>query len=207
MAEYNAWAGPYGLHLPADQDVPYLSNLEAALWWQVLPEVRTLYVQYNRVEPQTAATLDQLGTALGDPEIERVVLDIRHNFGGEVSALDPIERLFEDAAAALPGATYVITGRNTFSAASLLLAHLDQRTDAQILGEAMGGAPNAWGDSEAVALPFSGLSILVSTTFNVGVDPDDRRDTIEPDLLVTLTREDWRGGSDPALAHIFAVAP
>ena len=147
MAEYNAWAGPYGLHLPEDPDVLYLSDIDDDLWWQVLPDTRTLYVQYNRVERQTGAVLDELGSALGDPAIERVVLDIRHNYGGELSALDAIEELFEAVAGDLPGQLFVITGRNTFSAGSLLVARLEEHTDATFVGEAMGGCPTLWGDS------------------------------------------------------------
>ena len=162
MADYNAWAGPYGLHLPDDPDVLYLSDIDDDLWWQVLPETQTLYVQYNRVERQTAGVLDELGIALGDPTIERVVLDIRHNYGGELSALDAIEGLFEDAAQALPGQLFVITGRNTFSAGSLLVARLDASTDATFVGEPMGGCPTLWGDSMDLELPFSGIDVSVA---------------------------------------------
>ena len=202
MAEYNAWAGPYGLHLPGDPDVLFLSDIETDLWWQVLPDGRTLYVQYNRVEFQSTGVLDALGTALGDPAIERVVLDVRHNYGGELRALDPIERLFTDVARDLPGQLFVIMGRNTFSAGSMLVARLDARTDATFVGEATGGCPTLWGDSTDLNLPFSGIVVSVATERSVGVDPDDPRDTIEPDLIVPLTREAWRGDIDPALERI-----
>lgn len=202
MAEYNAWAGPYGLHLPEDPDVLYLSDIEDDLWWQVLPDTRTLYVQYNRVERQTGALLDELGSALGDPAIERVVLDIRHNYGGELSALDAVEELFAGVAGDLPGQLFVITGRNTFSAGSLLVARLDAHTDATFVGEPMGGCPTLWGDSTDLELPFSGIDVSVATELSVGVDQDDPRDNIEPDQIATLTREDWRDGIDPALEQI-----
>ena len=50
MADYNAWAGPYGLHIPADPDVPYLSRMDEPLWWSRLDDGATLFVQYNRVD-------------------------------------------------------------------------------------------------------------------------------------------------------------
>jgi hypothetical protein len=207
MAEYNAWAGPYGLHLPEDPDVLYLSDIADDLWWQVLPDTRTLYIQYNRVEPQTTGLLDELGAALGDPAIERVVLDIRHNYGGELSALDAIEGLFEEVAGDIPGQLFVITGRNTFSAGSLLVARLDANTDATFVGEPMSGCPTTWGDSMDLDLPFSGIDVSVATELSVGVNPDDPRDTIEPDQPVPLTREDWRDGIDPMLEHIVVFVP
>ena len=45
----------------------------------------------------------------------------------------------------------------------------------------MGGCPTLWGDSTDLALPFSGIVVSVATELEVGVDPDDPRDTIEPD--------------------------
>jgi hypothetical protein len=207
MAEYNAWAGPYGLHLPADPDVLYLSNFEDDLWWQVLPDTQTLYVQYNRVEHKSPAELDELEAALTDPAHERVVLDIRHNFGGEVPALDPFYALFDDQRVDEPGRLFVITGRNTWSAGSMLLARLEAGTSATITGESMGGNPTFYGDVTEVHLPYSGLSVTVTGMLEVGVDPDDPRDTIEPDQPQPLTREDWRSGFDAALAFIVVSAP
>ena len=202
MAEYNAWAGPYGLHLPADPDVLSLSNIEDDLWWQVLPDGRTLYVQYNRVERLVPGVLAELGDALTDPAIERVVLDIRHNYGGEVPALDPFYALFDDPLVDVPGELFVISGRNTWSAGSMLLARLEAGTSARIVGESMGGNPTFYGDTTEVPLPYSGLSITVTGMLEVGVDPDDPRDTIDVDELAPLTREAWRDGIDPALERI-----
>lgn len=202
MAEYNAWAGPYGLHIPADPDVLYLSNIEDDLWWEVLPDTRTLYVQYNRVERLVPSVLEDLGSALKEPAIERVVLDIRHNYGGEVPALDPFYALFDDPLVDVPGKLFVITGRNTWSAGSMLLARLEAGTSATIVGESMGGNPTFYGDVTDVPLPYSGLSITVTGMLEVGVDPDDPRETIEVDQLAPLTRTFWRDRRDPALELI-----
>jgi hypothetical protein len=207
MADYNAWAGPYGLHIPTDPDVRYLSHIDDDLWWEVMYDARTLYVQYNRVEHQNPATLEELEAALTDPAIERVVLDIRHNYGGEVPALDPFYALFDDPLVDVPGKLFVITGRNTWSAGSMLLARLEAGTSATIVGESMGGNPTFYGDVTEVRLPYSGLSVTVTGMLEVGVDPDDPRDTIEPDRPQPFTREDWRIGFDAALAFIVVSAP
>jgi hypothetical protein len=201
MAEYNAWAGGYGLHLPADPGVPYLARIDDALW-VTGPDARgTVFAQYNRVE---FIGLGELTTALAHPQTTSLVLDIRHNFGGEVSAIEPLITTVSQFAAADAGATYLVTGRNTFSAASLLAARLDAETDVQVVGSAMGGCPNAWGDSEEVALPYSGMRVSVSTVFNVGADSSDMRPTIDPDIPAPLTAEEWARGGDPALDAIRA---
>lgn len=207
MAEYNGWAGPYGLHLPADPDILYLSNLDDDLWWQVLPDATSLYVQYNRVERTPAAELADLRAAMLGPDVTRVILDIRHNFGGEVPALDPLMAVLDDPAIDIPDRLYLITGRNTLSAASLLTARLEARTDAVIVGEPMGGCPTFYGDTTEVPLPFSGLSITVTGMLEVGVDPEDERSNVELDQIATLSREDWADGRDPALEHIVVFVP
>ena len=198
MADYNAWTGPYGLHLPADADVLYLSRIGDDLWWQALDR-RTLFVQYNRVERRS---LTDLTVALADRAVETVVLDLRHNFGGEASVVDQFVPLFRDWETEHDGALFAVTGRNTFSAGATITARLHDSSSAVIVGEAMGGCPTFWADVEPLNLPYSGIQISVPTTFEVGTDAVDTRLTIEPDLPAPLTPEAWSAGDDPALDAI-----
>ena len=206
MEDYNNWAGPYGLHLPGNPDVRSLSRIDDDLWWEMLPDGETLYVQYNRVE-FLGSNITVLGQALKAPEVTRVVLDMRHNFGGEVRPLDTMVGLFNDAAVDQPGKLFVITGRNTFSAASMLVARLEAQTDAVFIGEPMGGCPTFYGNVVELPLPHSGLSVLVSSTFEVGADANDTRQNIELDGQAELTQEEWAAGEDPAMDLILVAAP
>jgi hypothetical protein len=207
MEDYNNWAGPYGLHLPTDPDVRWLSRVEDDLWWEILPDDQTLYVQYNRVERITPATVESLRAAVTDPELTRVILDIRHNFGGEVPVLDEIEPIFDDPAVDQPGKLFVFVGRNTWSAGSMLLARLEAHTDAVLVGEPMAGCPTFYGDVVELPLPHSGLALLVTEMLEVGVDPADTRTNIELDAVAELSQEDWESGIDPALELVIPVAP
>jgi hypothetical protein len=205
MAEYNAWAGPYGLHLPADPAVRYLSNIDEDLWWELLPD-ETLYVQYNRVE-RIGAEIEDLRAAVTDPAVGRVVLDIRHNFGGEVPALDPMMDVLDDPAVDRPDRLFVLVGRNTWSAGSMLMARLEARTGAVFIGEPMAGCPTFYGDIVELRLPHSGLVLLVAEMLEVGVDPDDARLNVDLDIAIDLTQDDWEEGRDPALETIVAAGP
>ncbi|HJP88055.1 MAG TPA: hypothetical protein VJ850_03355 [Candidatus Limnocylindrales bacterium] len=202
MADYNAWAGPYGLHLPADPKVLYLSRIDDALWWQLLEDGETLFVQYNRVDPLPATTIADLKGFLEDPNVSRVVLDLRHNYGGELHALDAVEALFQDPSFDQPGRLFVVTGRNTFSAGSLLVARLERDTQAEIVGEPMGGCPTFWSDPTSLNLPFSGIEVGVADDVAIGVDPNDTRHGILPDTAIELTLDDWLAGDDPVLDSI-----
>ena len=204
MATYNAWAGPYGLHLPVDPVVTYLSRIDEALWWKRL-DGGTLFVQYNRVDRLPGSLIDQLGAAVRDPAVTRVVVDIRHNFGGEVSAIDSLVGVFRAADVDQAGRLYLVTGRNTFSAASLFAARLEAATTATVTGEPMGGCPTAYGDSSDFRLSHSGIVVSVAGMLEVGISADDPRMTIDPELPARLTPAAWAAGVDPALEAIARV--
>ena len=203
MSDYNEWAGPYGLHLPADSTVLYLSRMDEPLWWRGLGG-GTLYVQYNQTS-FVSHLLDDLHDAITAAGVVRVVLDLRHNTGGEVRAVDDLVDLFEQPDVGAIDGPYVITGRNTFSAAGLLVARLQADAGATIVGEPMGACPTAWGNARQFELPFSGMDVSVATQLEVGASEDDKRDTIEPDIAVPLTPSDWAAHRDPALEAIQAL--
>jgi hypothetical protein len=204
MVDYNAWAGPYGLHLPDDPDVLYLSRTDDVLWWTMLEESHDLYVQYNRVEDLDTDLLGELRDAAARDGVDRVIVDIRHNFGGQTFAYPPLlEVLKDERIGSKP--LFVITGRNTFSAASLFAAEIDRETDATFVGEPMGGSPNLFGNPGSVALPFSGLTVTVAGEYFVRSTPDDRRLTIKPDIPVALRAQDYFAHRDPSLEAIQAA--
>jgi hypothetical protein len=202
MSAYNDWAGPYGLHLPPISDVLYLSRSEEPLWHAPIGET-TLYVQYNRVDRLAPSRFEEIRVAAAQPAVRRVVVDLRHNYGGETYAYAPLLAVLTS-----PGISgkelYVITGRNTFSAASLFAAEVDRETDALFVGEPMGGSPNLYGNSRDVSLPYSRLVVSVATEYFVRSTPDDERLKIDPEIPTSLSAADYFAGRDPALEAILA---
>jgi hypothetical protein len=71
----------------------------------------------------------------------------------------------------------------------------------------MSGCPTTYGDNVEFPLAHSGLSLLVSSTFEVGVDPGDTRTTIPLDAVAELSQEEWAAGKDPALDLVLVSAP
>ncbi|MEZ0240248.1 MAG: S41 family peptidase [Chloroflexota bacterium] len=207
MAEYNAWAGPYGLHLPADPKVRYLSRIDDALWWELLEDDETLYVQYNRVDRLPATLVTDLEGVLDDASVARIVLDLRHNFGGELSALNAMTPILVAAAKSEPNHLFVLTGRNTFSAGSLLAARLERDAQATLVGEPTGGCPTIWSDATDLPLRSSGITVSVAGDTAVGVDPNDPRLTVEPTVDAALNVDEWLDGIDPALDLFDVEAP
>ncbi|MDQ1696864.1 MAG: hypothetical protein QOJ03_2217 [Frankiaceae bacterium] len=199
IARYNRWAGFYGLHLVPRPGVGYLTHIDDVLWHAVLRRERTLYVGYNRVELLDFDEVEAIRRLARSPGIDKVVVDVRHNYGGETDEDEPLLDVLADPRVGRPGRLYLLTGRNTFSAASLFAAKLVRRTPVIVVGEPMGGAPTAYGNSVDVTLHHSGLVVSVSTTRAVGVSAHDRRTTIVPDVAVSLSSGDYFAGRDPVL--------
>ena len=205
MTTFQSWAGGHHVHsLPARPDGPaWIRNLEEDGWWEWQADTGTAYLQLNLVADRNPTMLDELRARLTDGGVERIVLDLRHNPGGNNTLYAGLFELLDDADAdGLP--LYVIMGRATFSAAGNLLTDLEQETDAILVGEDSGNSPNQYGNSIPTELAHSGLVFRVAPQYIVAGDPDDPRITIHPDLPAPLSSADYFGDRDPAMAAILA---
>ena len=195
--EHVDWAGQFGMHrLPQDERVRYLADDEH--FSATLIEDGTLYIRYRMIRP---IGTDEIRDLLEDGGVERVIVDIRQNPGGDNSTYLILRELLDEFAEARPGALTVITDRVTFSAASNFATDLERRTDARFIGEPMGGGLNFWDDVrwlELANLPVP-MRAAISVRHWVFADPDDPRLTIEPDVAVEVTAADFFAGRDPAL--------
>lgn len=197
LDEHAEWTGQFGMHqLPADDRVRYLADAEP--FTVTVLDGRTLYLRYRSIRP---IGTDEVRDLLEGGGIERVIVDIRQNPGGDNSAFLILRDLLVEFADANPGSTTVLTDRVTFSAASNFATELERRTDARFVGEAMGGGLNFWNDVRWLELPNLPVPMraAISVRHWVFADPDDPRLTIEPDIPVEVTAADFFAGRDPAL--------
>jgi hypothetical protein len=197
-ADYAEWAGPFGMfHLPHDPDVAYLADTEPFTVHE-LDDGRTLYLRYRLVE---APDVDAAESLVRSGGVDRLILDLRQNPGGNNTTYGPLLRLVQAFAADHPDATTVLTDRVTFSAAANLATEIEQSTDAAFMGEPMGGGLNFWNDVSWVdlrTLPIP-MRLAVSTRYWQFAAPDDPRLTIEPDAAFPVSAADWLAGRDPVL--------
>ncbi|MFO7732569.1 MAG: peptidase S41 [Candidatus Aminicenantes bacterium] len=170
-----------------------------------LPESRTLYFAYNSCRDLPDRPFREFAAGLWDTlrknPVERLVIDLRNNGGGDSSILDPFIR--ELAAAKdlnRKGRLFVILGRRTFSSAILNALDLRRRTEAVFYGEPTGGKPNHYGEIEILTLPNLGLKVQYSTKYFQFVDGDDP--SLVPDVLVELSLDDHLALRDPVLEAI-----
>ena len=163
-------------------------------WWTMVDDV--LYLQYNQVirgegADTLAALVDEVRARLAIGDVRRVVVDIRHNNGGDYQTYAPLKKLLLDPIVDHPGGLYVIIGRQTFSAGVLLATELDvQATSVEFVGEPTGGSPNLYANVRPVYLASSGIKVNVSSHFFDFASPNDPRPWIAPDIAVELSSTD-----------------
>lgn len=194
--------------LPQRGGALYLSRTSERFWFTMLEESRSLYIQYNQVQSTTqsgeslgdlARTIEQ---TLAEREVARVIVDLRHNSGGNNQTYGPLLRLLQSAAVNQPDKLYVITSRHTFSAAANFATEVERTTSAIFVGEPMGGRPNLYGDVRTAVLPNSRLTVYISAIYWQKSTSDDTRPWIDPDLPAPLSSTDYFAGHDPAMAAI-----
>jgi pimeloyl-ACP methyl ester carboxylesterase len=204
---FRAWGGGFA-PLPQQGGALYLSRTGERFWFTPLEESRSLYIQYNQVQSSTQSgeslttMASKIERALADHDVARVIVDLRHNSGGDNHTYGPLLRLLQSAAVNQPGRLFVITSRHTFSAAANFATEVERTTHAIFVGEPMGGRPNLYGDTRTATLPNSHLTVYVSALYWQKSTPDDTRPWIEPQLPALLSSTDYFAGRDPALAAI-----
>jgi tetratricopeptide (TPR) repeat protein len=194
-----------------DTDPLWLRDPKNKFWFESLPESRALYVQFNQVGNKDDETIEafskRLSAFIDSNAVDRVILDLRLNRGGNGSLNRPlIVALIRAARVDRPGGLFVLIGRSTWSAAQMLVNDLELYTDAVFVGEPTGGKINHYGDSRRITLPNSGITVRVSTLWWQG-DERDKRPWKAPDLAAEPTFADYRANRDPALAAAIAYTP
>jgi hypothetical protein len=215
LDDYLKWGNGHFITLPPQSETLYLSQqYEEYFWFTFLEDSKTLYVQYNEVRNPTqsgetmSAFAKRIAAFLDTTPVARVVIDVRHNSGGDNHYYPPLLNLFVgNEALDQPGKLFVITSRMTLSAATNFAAEMEQKTQAIFVGEPTGEPPNVYGDPRAVTLPNSKIVVNVSSRYWQKSTADDTRLWIEPDIPVTFSSADFFNGRDPSLEAILSYQP
>jgi hypothetical protein len=202
--------GPAYAVMPEGIDLPeHARGAGRPFWLTPMPEAGLLYAQIAAVRDGEDETLAAFGRRLFDTldaeGLERLVIDLRHNDGGNGDLLwELIYEIKRHPEIDRPGHLHVITSGETFSAAVMATARLKRHTAAVLVGAPTGAGMNHFGDATGVTLPASGVPVRISTLYWQEGHPSDTRDLIVPDAPVLPSAEAWFAGRDPALETIVA---
>jgi C-terminal processing protease CtpA/Prc len=195
-------------HQSLSNPVPlYLKNPRTNYWFEKLPDSKIVYMQFNSVRNDKAESLtafaDRLMKFTNENDVEKLVIDLRWNNGGNTMLLPPfINALIKNEKINKRGNLFVITGRRTFSAAQNLATYLEKQTAATFVGEPTGSSPNFVGEEDFITLPYSKVNVNVSDLFWQSSWPGDKRTWIAPTLYIPPTFKAYSANRDAALEAI-----
>lgn len=186
----------------------HVRNPSLTYWFDYLPESKTLYLQYNQCLQDAALPMAEFARQFVElvsaREVERLAIDLRYNEGGDSSILfellNTVQPLFESGRFR-PRGIYGLIGRQTFSSGMNNAVDLKSSGLVRLVGEPTGGSPNGPGQVRGFVLPNSRLAGQVSTR-EFALPGYEGKDTVEPDVAVPLTIEDWANERDPVLEWV-----
>jgi hypothetical protein len=184
-----------------------LARMNEGFWWTYLEAEQVIYFQYNQVFQQAAnsdvtmlTVIRQLEEAFQTLPVQRFILDMRYNGGGNINTARGFLSFFkEEPFFQEPDTLIVLTGRATFSASVVFSLWLEQELNPVFMGEPTGGQPMMFENHRQDTLPNSGLQLLVATRARQDVPDDDTRRSVEPDVPLILSSEDYFADRDPVL--------
>jgi len=187
----------------------YLTRLDESYWFVELPEAKAVYFQFHHVINAPAEDLEtfsaRLKQFLEEKRPDNLIIDVRHNNGGNAQLLPPLLRTLIQFEGGKPNARiYVIGGRTTYSACQIFIAQVEMLTHAIFVGEPSASSPNFIGEDVPVTLPFSQLMLSISTRYHEG-NASDPWIWIPPTIPAFLSSKDYFANRDPALQAIIEV--
>jgi hypothetical protein len=190
-------------------DPLYLKDRRTNYWFEHLPDKKTVYFQFNLVVNNSSEPLnvflERLFKFVDEHDIEKLIIDMRWNNGGNALMLMPlINGLVRTEKINRTGHLFVIESRYTFSAAIPAAAWIERHTNAIFVGEPTPSGPNVIAESNIITLPYSRTSVSISDFFWQGSWPNDRRTWIAPLHFVPPSFEAYKAKRDPALELILA---
>ena len=188
----------------------YVQHMDKAQWFEYLADRKTVYFQFNGVRNDPAEPLaafaDRLSAFIDANDVERLVVDMRWNNGGNTAlSLPLLLDIISNRKINQRGRLFVIIGRRTYSAAQNTATYFERFTNATFVGEPTGSSPNFVGEEAPITLPYSKVMANVSHLFWQSSWPQDQRIWLAPQIYVPPTFADFSAGRDAALAAILSL--
>lgn len=169
-----------------------------------VPGAKAIYVQFNEVELPEKETADGLALRFAQfsetHDADRLVLDLRHNPGGDNTILRPFLVSLIRSKFNRRGGMFVLIGPTTFSAAQNFVDRLENYADVIFVGQPTSNNVNFFGDPVGFELPNSHLDVEMAHLWWQDKDPRDRRTATFPEIAISEgSFADYVDGKDAAL--------
>ena len=182
----------------------YLKNLDKIYYYEYLPEQKTVYVRHSQIQDDPSEDIPTFYNRLFDfietNEVERLVIDVRLNGGGNNYKNKPIiKNIIKSKKIDKVGNLYVLIGRRTFSACQNLVNEMSNYTNAIFIGEPTSENVNFYGDNNRVELPNSKIPAYLSFAWWQDKPQWEGRDWLAPHIAVDMGSDDYILNRDPVL--------
>lgn len=197
--EYLRWPGLRRWSVP----LVYSRPDTVYYWYEYLADNRTLYFRYTFcVEMDSlpfAVFWQQVTNVIQTSEVDRLVIDLRDNPGGNSGIFQPyFESIRRTPRFNQRGKLFVLMNNGTASSAMIHANSFQLLTQAILIGEPTAGRPNSYGELGGFNLPNSGLKVNYSTKF-FRLRPIDDPPALMPEILVEYPWAAYQSGRDPVL--------
>ena len=186
----------------------FVRDVPRAHWLGPLPESDAVFVQVNQIAPDPNESMAEFGLKLrrflAETPVKNVILDVRHNNGGNTFTYTELLRTLVAHSTKEGNRLYVIIGRGVYSATSNLITDLERLARPIFVGEPSSGIGNQDGDESQTVLPYSGVRALLTSVRWQYSHPWDLRASLVPDRPVQLSAKDYFAGKDSVMETILA---
>lgn len=175
--------------------------------YQFLNNKKALYVQINQLADSPQQSFSDFQSRLwnyfdrNSDSINSLVLDLRFNTGGNGALIIGFIKEFIKREETLQNRKFsVLIGRQTFSAAIMLVSQLKTYTDATFFGEPMGGPLHLWSTAlQLGVVPSGNFEFHVSSSEFFMDLPTGKEFTFPPQVPFPAISSDFFSGEDKLL--------
>jgi hypothetical protein len=196
---------------PSPLSAPFFEWRRDNFWITPMPDRGGVYVAFRAVKPNGKETLTAFGARILNTTrstgAERIVIDVRENGGGDNTLFRGMIGALRESEFNVKGRLILLTGGETFSAATNFVSAMERETAVTLIGEPTGSGPNHFGDSQPKSLPRTGIVVFLSTRHHQFGKPGDARTAHEPEIAVATSSTDFFAGRDPVLEAALRYRP
>ncbi len=196
-----------------NQDITpnYLKHLNKIYYYEYLPEQKTMYVRHSQIQDDPSENIpdfyERLFNFIDNNDVERLVIDVRLNGGGNNYKNKPIiTGIIKSEKINKVGNLFVIIGRRTFSACQNLVNEMSNYTNAIFIGEPTSENINFYGDNNRVDLPNSKIPAFLSFAWWQDKPQWEGDEWLAPHIAVDMSSEDYKTNNDVVLNAALSFA-
>ena len=193
---------------PSEAPPQVINKRTDAFKYDLVDQNRSINIRYNEdVKYSNGESIDSFSVRLlksiTDNNIERIIIDLRNNIGGDNEYLFPLLNVVKSTELAHQrGKLFILIGRHTFSAGVTFAELIKNNTKAIFIGESTSHGPLYYSIPKKIELPNSKLIFRISSELTgYTLNPHPKR-KISPDISNKYSYKNILENVDPALEVI-----